>query len=288
MFPEAIFTRLAGVLVALFMAIIIGFSTTHNSVSPSLGLAGAALDAANAELDAWGDVSASGNFDAKNSLNWHILCMTIAFPIAMAESVLAFRAPLFKSPLLSGVVWHLFWQTVSFGFAITAMVADVKNKLFITQNFFTVYNMYSTHSWCGALVLVLFALQYFSALVMFVLLKNQIAVEWRVKFGSWHATVGRLVVVGSLCTCIVGWQDYQSLHVLAAPNQANYNNTTALEAAVAIALAIQAASLFLFFTRDAKSGFKHENAGRTTEGKNVDLLNEGIVMADIALQSGAA
>ena len=287
---EAVFTRLAGALIALFMAIIIGYSTTHNSVSPGLGLSGAALDSANSALNNGGDVTvtSSGTFDVGNSLNWHILCMTIAFPIAMAESVLAFRAPPFNSPFLSGVVWHLLWQTIALVFSITGMIAEVKNKLFTTAHLFTVYNMYSTHSWCGALVLFLFTVQYLSAFIMFVLLKNQIALEWRVKFGKWHANLGRLVVLGGLCTCIVGWENYQAIRVIAPPNQANYNSASALEAAIGIALAIQAASLFLFFTRDVDSGFKHESAQSVAEGKNLEGLRDGAATAEVAIYSGAA
>ena len=36
----------------------------------------------------------SGCFACPNSWNWHVVLMTIAFAVAMTESVLAFRAPL--------------------------------------------------------------------------------------------------------------------------------------------------------------------------------------------------
>ena len=32
-----------------------------------------------------------------NGWNWHVLCYTVAFPVLMVESLLAFRAPVFFS-----------------------------------------------------------------------------------------------------------------------------------------------------------------------------------------------
>jgi hypothetical protein len=272
MHAEALGARSAGVIIGLFMAIIVGYSTKHNNATSAYGLTGDALAQANAALNSYGDVTVTkgGDFDAPNSLNWHVLCMTIAFSIAMTESVLAFRAPMFESPFLSGIIWHVIWQTIALAFAITAMVAVVKNKIYITSQGYTLFHMYSIHSWCGALVLFLFGLQYFSAILIFFLMKSQVAVDWRIKCGMWHATIGRLIVLGGLCTCISGWADYQMIRIAGYPPQDYYNSATMLESAIGIALAIQIAALFLFFNKDvpfAQNNHGHEIATAKVEEK---------------------
>ena len=97
----------------------------------------------------------------------------------------------------------------------------------------------------------LFGLPYFSSILIFLLLKSQVAVDWRIKFGLWHASIGRFIILGGLCTCIAGWADYQM--ILVAGNQDHYNSATMLEAGIGIALAIQIAALYLFFNKDVSS-----------------------------------
>lgn len=249
MILSAVIARAAGGLVVLFMAIIIGYSTTHNNVTPTAGLTGADLEKANAGLDLSGGVAVTnaGDFQIFNSWNWHVLCMTLAFSIAMVESILAFRAPLFPSTA-NRVIFHLIWQTIALAFMITGMVAIVQSKRYITSQGYMLFHMYSTHSWCGAIVLGLFTLQYVSALFIFVLFKDYISIEFRTKIGLLHAQIGRLLVLFGLFTCIVGWAGYQMIMINRYLAQDAYNSAAMLEAAIALAIGIQIAAVhhFLF------------------------------------------
>jgi hypothetical protein len=79
--------------------------------------------------------------------------LTVAFVVAMVESVLAFRLPLVRRP--ASYKWvHLGWLVIALGCAIAGMAPMVISKMDGGYK-----HMYSVHAWTGAIVLVGFFLQ---------------------------------------------------------------------------------------------------------------------------------
>ena len=286
-----VLARTGGVIAVVFMSIIVGYSTVNDSIDPSYGLSGDALANAVSNLDSSGGVKvmSDGSFNTSNSWNWHLICMTIAFSIAMSESVLSFRAPLFPHRMLNGFIVHVLWQSIALAFVITGVCAAALAKKYIdSSNFgYIVYNMYSTHSWCGAMVIALFAVQYFSGIFVYLLAKKHISSGFIVRFGVWHSNLGKLTVISGLCTCIVGWADYQMMMDMS--QQSTYNSASMLEAAISIPIAIQAASLLFFlFNAWPAEGQKVPDAGKTvgdeqtpTKAADVDLatISKPVIVA---------
>lgn len=182
----------------------------------------------------------SGCFACNNGWNWHVVLLTVAFVVAMTESVLAFRAPVL--PALLPPKWvHLAWQTAGFGCTVAGLVAILQAKIFTGAT-----HMYSVHAWTGTIVLVGFFAQYVAGLVVFVLARGRVSPELRVTAGKWHSAIGRLVLFGGLGVCVNGWADIQMMNV--DFGQFYYGSATMLGSACAVLIwAIGAALVFLLF-----------------------------------------
>ena len=70
--------RLTWVIVLVLCAAFVGSASVHGTT---------------ADLSIYGGLAWC--FSCNNGWNWHVLLYTVAFPVLMVESLLAFRAPLF-------------------------------------------------------------------------------------------------------------------------------------------------------------------------------------------------
>jgi hypothetical protein len=260
LYAAASVSRIFGAITVLF---IVGYSTTHNSINSASmhrgnsgntepaaheDAAHAAMtehaaheDAAHAAvsmLNMKGGVTTWQDFKtAENSWNWHLICFTIVFSIAMTESVLSFKSPFLLACKPQGVYLHIFWQMISVIFTITGMVAITQNKLAGGYE-----HMFSLHAWTGAVTLFLHLTQIILGLVLYLGLHGSTSYEsacW------WHSVLGRIVLFAGIETCINGWMDYQMMMQMSG--QYSYNSATMLEAAIGVALYLQAGSLLVFF-----------------------------------------
>lgn len=149
---------------------------------------------------------ATGANDTGGLFNWHPLLMLLAFPLAMAEAVLAYRAPLAPAALPerpARKAYHAALHTLAAVAAVLGLVAAVKSHTAKRPD--PIPNLYSVHSWLGLLVLVAFAGQYALGVAAFV------APAWsqanRAAFGPVHAALGLAVFFGGAAAAVAGLQE---------------------------------------------------------------------------------
>ena len=148
------------------MSTILG-SCTSNNISVNIDY-NTTNDANNSDdtvdlsyLNSFCGLNVTSGFEANfNGLNWHALCFTLAFSIAMTEAILSDRAPLSHALSLHAAIVARVCHIIVIAFAITGTVAIVEN---LSQ---ADYVMYSFHSWCGAAALLLLGLRGGAALLL--------------------------------------------------------------------------------------------------------------------------
>ncbi|GJP42203.1 hypothetical protein CLOM_g1797 [Closterium sp. NIES-68] len=85
-------------------------------------------------------------------IHWHPLLMTIGFIIVFGQGILAYRLLPFSRPARK--IAHLVINGVALVLALVGVTA-----VFKFYQIDSVQHLYSLHSWCGSVVLVLFACQ---------------------------------------------------------------------------------------------------------------------------------
>jgi Eukaryotic cytochrome b561 len=180
--------RLLYVLIIIFMAIFIWWSSIHDVIS---------------DYKVYGGTAAC--FACDNGWDWHVVLMTFAFGVLMTESVLAFRAPIIGNKAYQ--MWiHLAAQTAVGICAVIGLVAIVQAKVFTTEK-----HMYSVHAWTGGLALLVYALQYTVGLAVYVLLKGRVHAASLAKITYWHGVIGKLNLLMGFGACVNGWADMQMM-----------------------------------------------------------------------------
>lgn len=141
--------------------------------------------------------------DTSQLFNLHPLLITLAFPVLMAEAVLAFRAPLVPAKDHGHAkAFHLMLHTAALvctGGAVAAAFLSHTLKQPVKMA-----NLYSSHSYCGLAVLALLAAQYSVGAAAYVFPKWTLA--HRRALGPVHSYLGRAVFVAGLATMAVSWR----------------------------------------------------------------------------------
>jgi hypothetical protein len=147
---------------------------------------------------------------------WHAFLFTLAFPVFMSESVLAFTAPIFDMVSLfrsrgrqqAAVVLHVSLNVLSLICIPLALSAIVYYKKLSPQPIaYPFFTLYSSHSWMGVVTLVLWGSQLglgiFKRLVTLGSPRRQFVC-------SLHSFLGKVTYVAGLATCASGLEDMQS------------------------------------------------------------------------------
>ncbi|MEW5307380.1 MAG: hypothetical protein WDW36_009783 [Sanguina aurantia] len=205
------------------MAVYIGWSSIHDDATVSGG-----------NQDAYGGMD--NTFDAYNGWNWHMWCMTLAVPVCMVESfLLAWHSPrLFDGPNRKWV--HLGLQTAGMGFMITGLIAIVQSKQNTADQLQTAADyeaaksiaaggsprvmdtqpvmMWSVHSWVSTATLLVYVLQYFSGLTIFVFYRKSMTAQNMAYFSARHRLLGKMTVFALLGCCML----FPEAHVAVSPS----------------------------------------------------------------------
>lgn len=149
---------------------------------------------------------ATGANDTGGVFNWHPLLMLIAFPLAMAEAVLAYRAPLAPAALPdrpARKTLHAALHSLAAVAAILGLIAAIKSHTLKRPD--PVPNFYSVHSWLGLCVLMAFLAQFCLGFAAYLVPKWSQAN--RAAFGPVHAALGLTVFFGGVATAMTGLQE---------------------------------------------------------------------------------
>lgn len=137
---------------------------------------------------------------AEQLFNWHPLLLTLAFPILMAEAVLAYKAPLIKvADRAQSKAWHLLLHTCALACTVLGVVAAFKSHTLKRPA--PMANLFSSHSYLGLAVLCLLGLQYFAGFAAYVFPRLPLA--QRRALGPLHSYLGKAVLVAGLATMAV-------------------------------------------------------------------------------------
>ncbi|KAL4857341.1 putative transmembrane ascorbate ferrireductase 2 [Chlorella vulgaris] len=145
-----------------------------------------------------------GGNDTGQLFNWHPLLITLAFPVLMAEAVLAYKAPLLnlQGDRPRSKAYHLMLHTAALLLTILGVVAAFKSH---TLKRPATPNLYSVHSWLGMSVLTLLTLQYCLGAAAYVFPK--LSAAQRRALGPLHTFLGRSIFAAGLATMAVGIQE---------------------------------------------------------------------------------
>lgn len=142
--------------------------------------------------------------DTGQLFNWHPLLIVLAFPICMAEAVLAYRAPIiYMSSRKQKKAWHFILHTVAIALvilAVTAVFQSHRLKQPVPMN-----DLYSPHSWAGLAVLSLIAIQYTVGAVAYLWPKWTLAN--RKALGPVHIFLGSAVFILGMAVILTGVQE---------------------------------------------------------------------------------
>lgn len=140
--------------------------------------------------------------------NWHPLFMAMAFPICMAEAVLAYRAPLAtSSDKPQRKVLHVALQSAALVFIILGLITTIKSHTLKRPT--PIPNFYSPHSWMGLFTTSLAVLQYVFGFYAFAFPK--MSQTDRSAAAPIHAFLGQAVLVLGLATMTTGIQEKTTL-----------------------------------------------------------------------------
>lgn len=146
--------------------------------------------------------AADGGNDTSALFNWHPVCMVLAFGVCMTESLLAFRGHALGGAFarLGGAKGlHLALHSVAILAVLFGLVTVVQSHTLKRPT--PMNDMYSSHSYLGALAAFLFLLQYAAAF----------AVYWLEGFKAYrkpllaaHRALGFVVWSLGIATCMSG------------------------------------------------------------------------------------
>ncbi|MEW5309348.1 MAG: hypothetical protein WDW38_001242 [Sanguina aurantia] len=126
---------------------------------------------------------------------------------------------------------HLGLQTAGMGFMITGLIAIVQSKQNTADQLQTAADyeaaksiaaggsprvmdtqpvmMWSVHSWVSTATLLVYVLQYFSGLTIFVFYRKSMTAQNMAYFSARHRLLGKMTVFALLGCCMLGWTDMQ-------------------------------------------------------------------------------
>ncbi|PRW57060.1 Transmembrane ascorbate ferrireductase 1 [Chlorella sorokiniana] len=145
--------------------------------------------------------------DTSQLFNWHPLLITVAFPVLMAEAVLAYKSPLVPmSDRPHAKLYHLVLHTLALVCTVLGVVAAFKSHTLKKPT--PMADLYSSHSYLGLATLSLLGFQYLLAAYSYLFPKLTLA--RRRALGPLHSYLGKAILVAGLATMAVGIQEKQT------------------------------------------------------------------------------
>ncbi|KAK9814792.1 hypothetical protein WJX72_011556 [[Myrmecia] bisecta] len=142
--------------------------------------------------------------DTNRVFNWHPLLMALAFPVFMAEALLAYRVPVVPSlerpqrKVLHGCLHAAALLCMVFAIIAAFQSHNLKEPKAIP-------NLYSAHSFMGMFTFVTSILQFLLGLYVFAWPK--LAIKQRQAIAPLHTFLGKAVFVAGLATMAAGIQE---------------------------------------------------------------------------------
>jgi hypothetical protein len=179
-------------------------------------------------------------YNCDSGWNWHVLLMSLAFILFMTEAILLpyHSTGLQGSPIRKWI--HMVIMVMGFILAIAGLVSIIQGKaLYGTPN------MYSVHSWCGAIILVSTFLQALAGSGAFVFFKPMLSEETRKTIGRVHKHVGQLTYFGAIFVVGLGLADQQMMMV--DSGQPHYWSATYLQSICGVLLLGLGISIYVIY-----------------------------------------
>lgn len=205
--------------------------------------------------------------DTSGIFNWHPLLMSLAFPVLMAEAVLAYRAPLgpaLERPQRKQL--HATLHTLALICIVGGVAAAISSHTLKRPD--PIPNFYSPHSWLGLTTLSVILAQYLVGL--YVYLFPKVAIRNRRAMAPIHQFFGRAAFTAGLATMAVGIQEKTTF----VQTGMQLSGSALYSSVVQLAAVIQ---IFLFFTATLVL-FHHAGPPASTRkaGDNSQLLPDVI------------
>lgn len=188
--------------------------------------------------------------------NYHPLCMVISMVFLYSEAMIVYRVFRHENKFFVKLI-HFGLQLIAFVIAVWGLKAafDFHNKNNIP-------NLYSLHSWCGLVVVILFSLQLLGGFVSFLFPKLPDAM--RAEYLKIHVFFGVFIFALAVGTCLMGIVEKLFLATVyrKLPAQAQLGNTLGLTLVVLAGIVVFVVS---------NSTFKRSN---TEESEHVSLISD--------------
>ncbi|KAK9827640.1 hypothetical protein WJX81_002123 [Elliptochloris bilobata] len=145
-----------------------------------------------------------GANDTGRIFNWHPVLIALAFPVFMAEAVLAYRVPLVTSlDRPQRKIVHAALHSASLLCIVLALIAAFQSHNLKRPT--PTPNLYSPHSYLGLAVTILAFLQFFLGFGAY--LYPTVAKRHREALGPLHTYLGKATFVAGLANMAVGIQE---------------------------------------------------------------------------------
>lgn len=187
--------------------------------------------------------------------NYHPLCMVISMVFLYSEAMIVYRVFRHENKLFVKLV-HFGLQLVVFAIAVWGLKA-----VFDFHNHNNIPNLYSLHSWCGLITVILFSSQLLVGFVSFLFPK--LPDVPRAEYLKVHVFFGVLIFTLAVGTCLLGINEKLFFTKVYAklPAQAKLGNVLGLTLVVL-------AGIVVFVVTN--SAFKRSN---TEESERVSLID---------------
>jgi hypothetical protein len=205
--------------------------------------------------------------DGVLSFNWHPLLMVLAFPVFMADALMAYRLEReLNLSHLAAKSTHATLHSLALAFTAAGVAAIVVNH---EQN--GIAPLYSAHSWLGLSTLILLAAQFFLALFLFV--GNLTPAHLRKQALPVHRAFGLSVFALGLATMLTGITEKQ--HFLKCPNGGKFCYKKMLAGAAAVLLAAVGVSVGFVIVNNKPT--EEDDGNREARGVREEVMGENQV-----------
>jgi len=142
--------------------------------------------------------------EATRVFNWHPVLMITAFAF-MTVATLVFRLPMDR-PLRKSL--HIVSWMVTTLCAVIGILAVFKSHTDRVSGLFP--NMWSMHSWIGAIVIVMYLVQFFMGMLTFAVPRQSLTPSYKAKVLLVHKYLGPFIYVGSGVTIMLGIMEQET------------------------------------------------------------------------------
>lgn len=190
------------------------------------------------------DEHGAGGNDTSPIFNFHAFFFTLAYVVCMAESLLAYRSPIwdFKTRWATKAFHHAL-QALTVVFTGLGLAAVVVSK--DASRPAPYKHVYSGHAWMGLLTILAHTLQYAYGLWAFVFSGPRMDAASRAAAGRTHGFLGLFVWGLGLATVTNGFIDMQMM--MTHSGTEHYSDASLLPAGMCVCATALAAAVFWIF-----------------------------------------